>query len=176
MSTSSPNAGIAQGPNAFRGLTPPSTTSSNSGWRARFEAKLSGHMRGFDTMTEPVWRVRARDALGSAIEGDPGAAASKVAEMLRDDGPETIVRASLLWIDTLFAVTPPPTVLKNLVATPAMAPEQMWALQLIAARANGNKDAGQALFVSALSLGSDHVLNCLASLLTVIAMKLGGRA
>lgn len=118
----------------------------------------------------------ARDALRAAITGQKLAIATAIAELLRADHTElVVVRAALWWIDVLFAVDRPPA--------PAFVPDvvmgataaQLWALKLVAARANGDAWASRELLAESLSGEGDVLVDRLSALLSLVAIKISGR-
>lgn len=124
---------------------------------------------------EPAWRGQARKALGAVMEQDMPKAGEHLREMFRL-GPDTLViEASLLWIDTLFSVVTPPRPAHVPDVMPPGIPEleesDIWGLKLIAARANNDKLAAQALFTEAAQ-DTDGLLDKLVHLLLLVAMKL----
>lgn len=129
------------------------------------------------TAAEPSWEVYARVALREAIAGNPVQAGLQVARMTHADQSGTaLIQASLLWIDTLLQVTPPPpppVYVPEVV--PQMRPAQLWALRLIAGRINADMEGWRKLFAEAASGDADYLNDRLAALVTVIAMKIGGR-
>ncbi len=133
----------------------------------------------FSAMTdaEPAWLPCARAALGEAIAGDHVQAARHIVRMINvDDVGTALIGAPLMWIDTLFTtVGRPPTPTYVPVFVAGASPDQLWALRMVAARANGDMDAARKLFAEAASADSDYLTERLMALLALVAMKLGGR-
>lgn len=124
---------------------------------------------------EPVWRRQARKALGAMIDHDASKAEAHLIEMLRMGQSSVIIEACLLWIDELFSIVPPPPNAYVPDEMPANIPNlveaDMWAMRLIAARANDDQAAGEALFAEAAQ-DWDSVVERLVHLLALVAMKL----
>ncbi|MGF6884874.1 hypothetical protein ABIA39_008635 [Nocardia sp. GAS34] len=79
--------------------------------------------------------------------------------MLESEAPEWAVPGMLLlWIDSLFAVTRPPTPAFVPATAPGVNDKQMWALWMIPARANNDPDMAQQVFQEAVSSDFDQLI------------------
>ncbi|WP_280454166.1 hypothetical protein [Nocardia brasiliensis] len=128
-------------------------------------------------MTEQSWQVHARAALAAAIEGDHVEASVQTGKLLNlEDSGNVVIRAALLWMDTLLAAAPPPPPgWRPPESAPGMSAGQIWSLRLLTARANNDMEAGESLFAEAASADFDHLIECLMTLLTFIGIQLRGR-
>ncbi|WP_069162884.1 hypothetical protein [Nocardia altamirensis] len=128
-------------------------------------------------MADQLWQVHARAALEAAIDGDYVEGSLQMAQLLdADESGTAVIQAALLWMDTLLAMTPLPSIpWRPPPASPDMSAGQIWALRLLTARANDDSEAGEKLFAEAASADFDHLIECLMSLLSLVGMQLGGR-
>ncbi len=122
-----------------------------------------------------MWQIRARDALEAMVGGNHWEAMTAVKALLESEEPqESIPGAVLLWIDSLFAVFPPPRPAFVPDTFPGANERQMWGLRMMAARANDDRDQAEHVFAEATSGDFDRLIEYLAELLTMIAQRLRG--
>ncbi|MGW4125189.1 hypothetical protein [Nocardia sp. NPDC004711] len=124
---------------------------------------------------EPLWRRHARRALGAAIDHDAHAMRLGLREVLRVGSHVVVIEAAGLWIDEMFAVTPPPaggfSLPEPLPAELSFLGEaDLWAMRLVVARADNDLEAARVLFAQAGDW--DGLLEWLGHLLALVAMKL----
>ncbi|WP_405183563.1 hypothetical protein OG225_41540 (plasmid) [Nocardia sp. NBC_01377] len=112
------------------------------------------------------WRVDAGVALAAAIEGDIDTAAVHV----MDWGRSEMTQGCLFWIDTFLRTSPRARQFADLPATDGLEAEQVWALQLVSARARMAFEDAEKIFAIRLPAAG-----CLAALLTLIGTQLRGQ-
>lgn len=126
-------------------------------------------------MNDPVWVGRAREALEAMVDGNhAGAVAAVTAVLDSETAAEAIPGMVLWWVDSLFAVTRPLTPAFVPATVPGVSDAQMWALRMMAARANDDFEEAQRVFDEAFSADCDLLIEYLGTLLTVVAQKLRG--
>jgi hypothetical protein len=124
-------------------------------------------------MGDPIWAGHARKALAALVAGDYFDSVAAVKAVLEGPDPgDAVPGMMLLWIDSLFAVTRPPTPAFVPAVVPGINDREMWALRMLAARANNDAEQGEQLYQQAVSGDLDQLIEYLVSLLTVIARKL----